>query len=117
MSEKENKGQFPKGTSGNLAGRPVGSSNRTMSDRQLQELCGKKVKGAMDVVLDLMRDSDNENVKLKSALAIIAQDATMRAFMYKKIIDEKKLRAEGGGKAEEPEEDHTTPVISLKAVT
>ena len=90
MTEKKDT-KWKKGQSGNMAGRPPNSSNKSMTDRQLADLCSKKVKGAMNVVLAIMNDSNNENAKLKAALAIIAQDKLIvtdwdNAYMLKERV-------------------------------
>ena len=58
---------FPKGVSGNPGGRP----KRTEDGRALAEACRAKTPEALAVVESLMRDSDNDRVRLAAAQSII----------------------------------------------
>lgn len=59
--------QFPKGQSGNPGGRPP----KTEEQRTLEAMCRDKSTDALDVLLKIMCEGENERNRITAALAII----------------------------------------------
>lgn len=72
---------FKPGTSGNPGGRP----RRTAEEFELIEACAKKVPEALDTIIDLMKNSKQDSVRLAAATSIIERK-------YGKAVDRKEVR-------------------------
>lgn len=120
---RDDKGQFPKGVSGNPAGRKKGVKNRAMSDRDILNYLGKRLEHCYIQIEDLAQSTyhlytvvvdektGEPEVKLNPAY-----DPKLSFNIYSKMIDEhrkakeaedkkKMLGKKGGGKKEEVKED------------
>ena len=69
MSDVVHKGQFPKGVSGNPAGRPKGSKNaitllRQSLELQLREQAGPDMGSVLEKCIELALDGDTRMIKL-----------------------------------------------------
>jgi hypothetical protein len=111
--KKKSDTKWKAGVSGNPAGRPPNSRNKTTSDKELADILSKRTPAAIAKVLVLMEKSESENVQLKAALAVIAQDKSMRDYMYKKIQDAKADKGKGSGEDKTSEKAPLAPVISI----
>lgn len=105
------------GISPNPNGRPKNAKGR-MSDKKLADTLAKGDEKALETLMELM-DDKNTNVRLKSVLAWLGFDKSMRDFLYKKAQDQNKLK---GYKLTTGEEDtkapvHQMPTVSKKALT
>jgi hypothetical protein len=111
MTDKDKKStKWKPGTSGNPDGRPVGSG-KAMTDAQLAETLGKRTKGAIDTIVEIMNTDKNPNARLKAAISLLGYDEKMRQFMYKKIQDSAEHR-----EASRPSEDKggaKAPVLTI----
>jgi hypothetical protein len=61
------KGRFQKGQTGNAGGRP----KRTAEELDLIEACKTKAPEALEVIYQIMRNADDDRLRLAAALAII----------------------------------------------
>ena len=114
-TERDSKGRFPKGKSGNPAGGKRGP-RKGLTDRQRADMLSKGTTEALLTIQELMGD-ENSNVRLKAAVTWVAEDYKMREYLLKKVKQEADLKATGSkGTEESSSEDVSTPVISLKAV-
>lgn len=106
------------GPSPNASGRPRGSSNKSLSMNQLNELLGKGDKAALETVRAIMVSSNNENARLKAALAWLGFHIDTEKVINKRIIDNKTLEikkdAEGNTRVDDDDDD--IPVVSLTAI-
>lgn len=110
--------KFKPGVSGNPAGRPKGSRNKAMSDKELKDMLGKRTQTCIETIMEMVTDDTEEasiTLKFKAANAILGYDFQIRALEYKKLLDKRKERA---AKEENnvDTEDYDTPVVSLKAI-
>lgn len=67
ITKDKNSGMFPKGKSGN----PGGRQKKTEEERQLEALCKEKTKDALNTILLIMQNGDNERNRLAAAQYVI----------------------------------------------
>lgn len=124
MSEDvKNKGRFVKGRSGNPAGRPRNSKNKAMTDKQVMEYLGKRTEHYLKEIENLASETDNLQLKFKCYNGLVNFDFQLRASEYKKWLDKENLKIKKKqldnkdvGSDNDQEDDHSAPVISLKAI-
>lgn len=121
MRNRDDKGRFPKGTSGNPNGAPRGP-RRGLTTKQRAEVLAKGDQKALDTILELM-DSTNDNLKIKAAISWVTESIKTRELLMKEIehaLKMKKLKQEIKD-AEQSDfsenDDYKAPIISLKAIT
>ena len=77
--------KFQKGKSGNPAGRPPNSKNKSMSLAQIQDALSKGDSFAMNTVLDVMASEDTTaSTRLRAALEWLGFDLKVREAIRKK---------------------------------
>jgi hypothetical protein len=82
--------RYEPGQSGNVNGRPTGVKGK-LSTKKLAEELGKRTLSAIQKVHELMQISDNPNVQLKSAIALIVEDKKARELVFKEIQEQLKI--------------------------
>lgn len=111
-NNKDSKGRFKPGHSGNKAGRPAGKRN-ALTDEKLAETFAKGDDYALKQIQQIMgNDKENGGTRLRAAASWVGFSLEMR----KRIADEAK-RAEKASesKPEQPEAQDETPIISFTA--
>lgn len=81
------------GPSPNPTGRGKGIKGKLSNERLAEEL-SKRTKKCIDTVFDLVKNSNNPNVKLKAALALLVEDAKARDRALKDVQDKIKIQRE-----------------------
>lgn len=121
MSKRDDKGRFPKGTSGNPNGGKTGP-RQGMTTKQRAQALAKGSQKAMNKVLELI-GSKNDNVALKAALSWVAEDLKFRELLMKEVkhaLEVKKMKQElkeaENSKDDEEDDNYKAPVVSFKAV-
>ena len=133
--ERDEKGRIKKGTSGNPAGRKEGTTNKRMTNKQVQDYIGKRKGHYFKMIEELAYtamqshvdevDEKTGDVKKVMNMAfdpklsftcfkeLIGIDIQVDIFEYKKMQDKKKVGGGGNTPKEDKEDDHSTPVISM----
>ena len=110
MTERNERGQFVKGVSGNIYGRGKGNRGKKMSDAQLREYLGKKTQFYIEQIASLASDNIKEDPALsfKCYQALLKADFDMRIGALKEQVKGPKKEDK-----KEKEETHTTPILKL----
>ncbi len=119
MTDKKD-GRFTKRTSGNPNGRPRGSKNKAMTDKQVMDYLGKRTQANLEAIERLAGSTENDQLAFKCLNGLISFDFQLRASEYKKWLDKERLKIQRGEHSptqDDKEEDFSAPVISLTAVS
>ena len=132
--ERDEKGRIKKGTSGNPLGRKEGTTNKRMTNKQVQDYIGRRKGHYFKMIEELAYTAmqpevdgvDEKTGQVKKVMnkafdpklsftcfkELIGIEIQVDIFEYKKMQDKKKV---GGGNTpkEDKEDDHSTPVISM----
>lgn len=134
MTDRNDKGQFPKGKSGNPKGRGKGIRNKRMTNTQVLQYLGKRKQSYFDAIEQLARDSmqpyakeidpktgeeklvDNRMFDPKLSFncfkELIGVEIQADIFEYKKAQDKKKSGSDSSSKVKD-KEDYTVPILKL----
>ena len=114
-TERDSKGRFPKGKSGNPAGGKRGP-RKGLTDRQRADMLSKGTTEALQAIRELMGD-ENSNVRLKAAVTWVTEDYKMREYLLKKVKQEADLKAKNQEtESSQVEESQPSILVSLKTV-
>ena len=132
--ERNEKGQFPKGTSGNAKGRGKGVRGKAMTTHQVSEWLGKRLESYLLKVQELGESTfhphiivENDETGELEVKPNLSYDPKMSFTCYKELItaanqarqeeakDKQNKKKAGGGNTpkEDKKDDHSTPVISM----
>ena len=116
--------KYPRGFSGNKAGRPHGATSKKLTEKEMVANFAKGSKQAMDAIKAQFMEEGLSTSKLKAAVFWLTQEQVVISSVLKNIEQElknEKLRLElngstpkGGQSTEKPV--HTTPVISIASI-
>ena len=104
---------------GNPNGRPVGSKNKVLTDRQLRDRLGKRTEFWIYQIEKIAAEAEDIMLKFRCYNQLLNYDFQIRASEYKKILDKRRYRLmEKQIKQSLPtnEEDNVFPLVSTTAM-